>query len=332
MPFTTFPTFVRKDPLSAQRVNQLRDNLYLVQETLRAEHVESTGEHNAPHFARRVSTVFGSVHDFSGDVATTVATAEGITDVNLTSAGRFQAGVAPVLVQNASTRGSSLPCISWADWVSDTQVRVMHDWWNGTLGTPGGTWRGGNEEQPYFHLAIHGPALAQPSRGGLGGVRARTHGLRAETPDADWNAMQQTAADLQVAIDVEHEVGVHDIREFAKAWCHVMWTGSSFVIVDQLASTRFTGGHFAAVSGVGTGKVDLVWADAMPDTKLQIFVDVDYSRAVGSPDDYFIACVPQNELAATSCRIYLYQRLLNSGVEYFDRANACDFYVWLFRD
>lgn len=341
---TKFPGFKRKDSLTAQRVGQLRDNIALQQQAFRKEHIERTslgfianGEHNSPLIARGAGTLAwsGSAYSLVGFPGT-VALASGhnpqigavIFTVEL---GVFESAF-PVMVQNASNTGATSPCLSWGDWMDTSRFRTFSTYWTGTLGVSGsGFWTSAGDDAN-LHVAIHSSAQSVGQAAGLGGSITRQNGLRSGSTSTYFNAMIQTAADLQYLLDREHRNGVHNIRQIPKASCHVIWTGSAHAIVAQDVCATFDGAYFSGISSGGTGIIDITFAAPLATTNYQVFVDVDYARSTGAPSDYRIICAPRSSIGLSGFRLYVYKRLLNAGVEYFDRASDVDFYVWVHDD
>jgi len=350
------PAYARKDLLTPGNYNQLLLNARALERALRLEHKEN-GEHNSPLITRTVGTVrlaAGPVYSlggFDGDVTLGPGYNPQVGHLLLTLAGnRYRPNAAPILVQNASVTGASLPCLSSAKWVLDPNnivsltvpslyatLEVFSTYWNGTLGVPGsGNWAlvaygGGQDAQ--LHLAVHGPLLTTGSLLDFGGPLQSRQGLRAEETDRYANQLIQGSADLEAALRVAHTAGVHDARTIPKAWAHVQWNGSRYVIVDQECSPTFDGGYIASVENIGTGIAEVVFASNMATQFYQVFVDVDYPRLYGEAADYFIANVPEQYQLQQAFQLYFYERLLTGGgVEYFDRNGAVDFHLWIYDD
>lgn len=333
------PTYIRNDLLTPGGYGQLGLNAQAIEAAFRAEHIESTGEHNTALIPRTLGTIYwdGSKYNsvgFNSDASLPgTAAVNGRFTLNL-AASRYVKDTGPLFLQNASATGSSLPCLSWGQWVDDTHVTIYSTYWNGSLGVAGGSWFTGGEEAS-FHLGVHSQELSQAAPGSFGQPLLAHQGLRASS-DTYVNKLVSASADLELALRVGHASGVHDTREIQKLWAHAQWNGLSYGIVDQQASRSFDGAGIASISAVSTGIAEVVFDAQMSTVQYQVFVDVDYARLTGDDDDYFIACVPfTNNTTWTgntlrSFRIYLYKRYLDgSGVEYFDRASDVDFYLWV---
>ncbi len=257
--------------------------------------------------------------------------------------GRYVTNAAPILVQNASTSGAVRPCLSTAWWTDagglldvPPTVELLQLAWSGTLGVPGsGFWSitgyGGSEDAS-VHVAVHGPLIAGGTLLSLGAPRYGGEGLRADAPDSDANALIAGTATLELALREAHADGVHDVRTIPKAWAHVQWQGSRYVIVDQECSPTFDGGAISSVELLSAGIAQVVFADGLVDaSKYQVFVTPDYARLAGEASDVFIIDAPRDYQLAHAQTLFLYKRALDgSGVEYFNRESACDFHLWIY--
>lgn len=333
MTFRRPPAYARNDVLTPGNYSQLRTNNQELQAAFRAEHVEATGEHNTLMVPRAVGTARSdsgpawTLIGFNSDVS-----APAVYDRDLylnLAAGRYEKDGGPVQVQNASDRGPTRPTLSMARWFDDTRVEVMSSFWGGTLGVSGsGFWAGTGDDSGHFHLSVTGRLLSPGAFGDFGGPLLPRQGLR--SPNV--GQLVQGAATLEGGFRVAHTAGAHDIREIAKGWAHVQWTGSAFSIIDQHVSPRFDGGYFTTAALVSTGIVDVLWAAPLNTTNYQVFIDVDYSRMLGDPNgDYYLVSAPLSTMTKQGVRLFIYKRLLDgAGVEYFDRGNAIDFHLWLY--
>jgi hypothetical protein len=327
------PTYIRNDLLTPAGYGQLGLNAQALEAAFRAEHIESTGEHNTPLIPRTLGTMYwdGSKYvgiDFNTDVSYATTAANGRLRLGLV-ANRYSKDSGPLFLQNASATGSTKPCLSWGQWNDDTHVTIYSTYWNGTLGSPGGSWYTLGEDCS-FHLGIHTEKILQAAPVSFGAPLLSRQGLRAGSGTTYVNKLVSGTTDLEVALRVEHANGAHDTVKIQKLWAHAQWDGYHYGIVDQQASRSFDGGGIASIDAVSSGIAEVLLDAPLASTNYQVFVDVDYARLTGDEDDYFIACVPFTGTSARSFRIYLYKRYLSGGgVEYFDRASDVDFYIWV---
>jgi hypothetical protein len=340
-------TFARKDLLTPGDYNQLIYNARELETALRAEHTVD-GEHNVPHIARSVGQVRYSggysLVGFGGDVSLGAGHNPVVGRLRLTmAADRYAKNAAPVLVQNTSATGITWPCLTMVRWVDDVTVETLSVYWHTDGFVPDGIWEAtvyGGSEDATFNLAVHGPLLATGAIMDFGAPLLTRQGLRAATGSTYVNQLIQGSADLEAALQAAHATGAHDVRGIPKAWAHVQWTGSRYVILDQACSASFDGSSISSVEVVGDGVAEVVFASPMSTGFYQTFVDVDYPRAysttAGFPllttNNYFIACVPETYSLQQSTRIYFYMRYYDTGIEKWVGANGTDFHLWIYDD
>lgn len=368
MPYRRPQAYARKDLLTPGGYNQLGRNARLLDQAFRAGH-SIDGEHNSANIARTVGTVerdgsFYELLGFDGDVTLNGASSTPFGSVANPVAGKVLltlpasrfSGRRPVLVQNASETGATLPCLTSANWlagpsssdnlteilggggVQDPKVEVYSTYWNGTLGVAGsGQWEivayGGGEDAS-FHLLAHGPRLPSGNTRDFGAPLLARQGMRADG-NSYTNVLIQGSADLEAELRVEHTAGVHDARPIPKAWAHVQWSGSRYTILDQHCLGTFGGGRIASVEiGDTSGRVDVTFAAPMVNRFFQTFVQADFPRVSGAATDIFIACAPLSYQTAWGLSLFLYKKLISDpgGQEYFERNGACDFHVWIYDD
>jgi hypothetical protein len=332
------PTFVRNDLLTAGTYNQMRENAAVLRNALRFEHVNSSGEHNTPLIARTLGTVLCaagptySLQGFNADASLASGHNPSAGKLILTLAGSrgYEKDKGIIQVQNASNNGDVQPCLSWARWASDDKVEIYSNRWAGTLGsTVDGAWD--SADNASFFVGVHGRRLPVGTPNDFGPPLQRGDGLRAGSGTTYANQLIQGCADLQVSMDVGHTAGAHDTREIAKYWAHVQWDGADFTVLDEEASPTFDAGG-VTFSSPSAGICIGSFTTSLASNNYQVFIDVDYGRLSGSPDDYFIACVPEDEISSADFTVYLYKKFVSSGIEYYDRSNEVDFHVWVFDD
>ncbi len=338
MPYKKLPAYARKDLLTGGAYGQLRTNGYLMERVHGLEHL-TTGEHNTPLIARTLGTVLVaagptySLSGFNSDASLGSSHNPAVGQLVLTLAsGRCEKDRGAIMVQSAGNDSDTRPEVAWARWFDDRRVEVFTTYWNGTLGVAGGSWAAGGSDSA-FHVGVHGRTLPRSTPLDWGApLQQRANGLRVSSA----NPLIQASADVQAAMDATHTDGVHDAREIAKAWAHVQWNGSTFDIADQECSDTFDGARFTAFDLTATGIINCKFQSSLASTGYQVFVDVDYSRQVGASSDYYLCSVPANEHAVGSFNLYFYTQAFDGGfsppLEYWTRANAIDFHVWVFDD
>lgn len=330
------PAFVRNDLLTAQAMAQLQaHNGPALEEAFRREH-RANGEHNSLLFARTLGTVLCAAgptytkQGFNGDASLETGHNPSVGKLILTLAAARYNTFGLVQAQNASDDGANLPHLTWARMFDDTRAEFYSSSWVGTLGSSAdAAW---TAEDGAFHAAAHGPSLDVGSLLDFGTLlQPRRHGLRTVRA----NPLIQASADLQVALDVGHTAGVHDVRELPKAWAHVQCDsgGAGFTIIDSEVSAEFDAGDFDTVDIDSTGVLNVTFTGALATDDYQVFVDVDYSRLNGDPEDYFICCAPQAERSTGDFFLYFYKQFFDgSDLEYWDRSHEVDFHIWVYDD
>jgi len=329
------PTYARKDLLTPGNYNQLAQNAAELEAAFRAEHIESSGEHNTPLIARTLGTVLRSggaysLQSFNADAslaggAGVYNPAVGKVIVTLAS-DRYETNAGPIEAQNASESGDTRPTLTWARWFDDTRVEIYSTYWNGTLGVAGsGFWAAGGEDVS-VHLGVHSKALGVGARTNFGAPLQARKGLRAGSGTTYANQLIQGGADLELALRVNHDAGAHNCREVSRSWAHVQWNGADWEIIDS------EGSDILSVSKGASGRCDVEITNHS-DPTYQVFIDVDYARLSGSTDDYFVCSAPADNRGDDTFNLFFYERLIDgSGVEYFDRGDEVDFHLWLFRE
>jgi hypothetical protein len=335
--YRKLPTFVRNDLLKASTLTQMQAfNGRAIEDAFRREHT-AAGEHNTPLIARAVGTALlaagptYSLQKFNADVTLETGHNPSAGKVILTvPSSRYGANSGTVQVQNAFNFGSSAPCVSAARYFDDTRVEVYSSYWNGNLGDTTGE-DGWIASDSAFHAGIHARKLAVGSPLNFGALsQTRRTGLRSSSIA---NPLIQASADLQVAMDVAHTAGEHDVQEVAKYAGRAQWTGSVFQVTTLGAGAPFDGTDIADVIVSSTGVVQVQFTNSLNSNDYQVFVACEYARttgAGGSIDDFYVCCAPESERGVDDFYLYFYKQFFDGADEYWDRAHALDFHFWIF--
>jgi hypothetical protein len=329
------PDLARKDALTPQLYNRMRDNGRYVEAEFRSEHIRSSGEHNTPLIARTLGTLrysagyslqgFNSDAVLAGDVGV-YNPSVGRVFITLPFSRGYSASDNVLMVQNASATGASVPCFSDARFFDDRHVEVYSYKWNAALGAAG-SWLG---EDASSYVAVHGEVLQQGPLEDFGGARGGGQGLRV----TDYNKVVQGYADLEVAYDVAHRdnfaSGSHNVREVARSWAHVQFDGTSaYTIVEEKHDDSET--RVVSITRSSAGQL-LVTLNVAVATPMQVFVDCDWSRLTAGAlnTDLFMGCVV-NEGGGSwpdVIPLYIYKRGKSGNDDTWARGDT-DFQIWI---
>lgn len=311
-PFTRIGTKARKDPLGAETLNLLRQNILTIDAFHGVEH-DYDGQHNALEVARTQGYVnYSSGYTLSFFNANAASVASGSTgEVTITLAsGKFTTGML-ALVSPASEDGANVPVRAGVEMPNATTLKVYLK----KLASLGGnSW---SATDCPFDLGIWSPPY--PNSAPL--ISPLAEWTRGETVRgySRWSAYPTSQGQQAKALGLEHDgSGFHNVRTIAKDTSLVTWDGAAYALENDL-------GYFASVSRTSTGIVEITWSKSISD--YSIFVDCDYARAGGgSIGDFNYAQSPVGGRGSTTCTIYLYQ--YNYSANTWARVD-CDFFVSL---
>ncbi len=267
MTYRAIPTRVRKDPIGVGTLNDLVGNDAYLRELIQAEHIVSTGEHNAwevPRVCRQISgtTVSPSSSDITG--VTNPATGKFVLTL---AASRFSADCRLQVNVQAS---DAKPYLAGAKVVSATSIEVYLQGLTSALGA-GNAWAAAN--QP-FDIAIHSDPLAAGSFNVLPTVPDLGRALGDSIAVTGCiNPLVQDSADIQAALIAEHTTTQHNVRQVAKRAGMVRWDGAAYVADGAT--------DFSAYTRVSAGVIQVDFAD-VGTVPVSAFACPDWPRTTGS--------------------------------------------------
>lgn len=292
MPWNPLAQKIRKNPLGPGTMNALVDQLAYVKSMAAAEHIISSGEHNAwpvPRVVRRVSGT--SVTPSSSDITSVTNPSTGRYVVNL-AASRFNADMRVQI--NGGGDGTKPYLWSWKK-VSATQLEVFCQKLSTALGAAGNAWAAASAD---FDLAIHSVPLAAGAWS-LAHPSYWTRGANLDDGTATWNGLVRAMNDVQLVLAAEHTTaGEHNVVQVGKAAAKVVWDSGG-------TKYDFKGSYpgMTSLSRTSTG-IAVVTHDSYT-TPCMAFICPDYDRfSSGAGTSQFIINAVQT--SATQTTVYGY--------------------------
>lgn len=254
MGYSKLPTKEWKDPLGPNYLGWLRGNINHLQHVAGAEHIITTGEHNAIEIARVVRYIDGtSVNPSSSD----------ITAVTNPSTGRYVLTLASARFDEEDIRVQLSPTYITAPAKcnyqvnSDTEIEVF------TFSMTAGLAEGDGDawaltDMP-FTIAIHSAPLDAGAWSDLSDRFTRGFnggGLigNATYPTPSWTSMVQAQADVQRVLLGEHtSAGEHDTLQIANCSGLFTWDGASYAT---------TSSNIDGYTRLSAGIIELEFGDA----------------------------------------------------------------------
>lgn len=291
MTYRTIATKVRKDPLGLFTLGALADNDAYLRELLLAEHIASTGEHNAWEVPRVVRQISGtSVSPSSSDITGVTNPSTGKYVLTLASS-RFTTDCRLQVNVQAQDAYASKPVLAGATVASATSIEVYLQGLTSALGA-GNAWTAVNLP---FDIAIHSEPLAPggfstgyalPDVGSSLGDAITSAGLI--------NPLVTSSALLNAAFIAEHSTTAHNVRQVAKRAGMVRFDGSDYVADGATDFTTYT--------RVSAGVIQVNFADAGT-TPVSAFACPDWQRtpaAAGSNlEQNVINCIGTSDTQVT---------------------------------
>lgn len=298
MPYELPPLKAWKDQLGPTTLRKHVDNLAWLRWIAAAEHIVSTGEHNAIEVARVVRSINGAgttVAPSSTDITAVSRPATGRYVLTL-AGGRFTTDMR--IEVNVRTDGSK-PFFATYQILSATSVEIYIWKLSTALGVAGNTWAAANQE---FDVAIHSTPLTVGTWSALPVAWAR--GDYFDDRATGWNVLVQEAATMQAMLTGSHtSAGVHNVHEVAKEWGQITYEASSYTVQQ---------GTFSSSVWSSAGVVVVTHA-TYGATTTSYFVQPDYERlteqqgtaAAGAAALQFISNVKPT--SATTCTVYSFK-------------------------
>jgi hypothetical protein len=354
-PYQKLPALARKDLLTTSRWNQLRANLYAVEQQYRSGHVEgaggagNVGEHRLDTVFRSAGTVGWTGSDYSlssrgwnSDASLQTGYHPGTGEVVVTfdnaGTGRYagtRGNVFP-MVQAASASCNNKPCLAMARFISSTP-RVVHVY-TAVLTSAlnaGNAWAM-EDATSYLGLASAADDFLVGPYQTLGAAANPGQGLRSGAKTSMAPQFCQAVGGLRYAQVQAHKNGYHNTQEICRTWAHITWNGSTYSIAKQVTDTNV--GYLLSVTRTSAGVLTLDM-NAGESSRAQIFCMPDYARSNGgaSGDTYIINVEDQGGSFPDNVPVYIYKRgrvhtsLASPPVyetEVWNRDDT-DFYVWI---
>lgn len=245
MGYAKLETKTWKDPLGPSYLGYLRNNISFLQYVAGAEHIISTGEHNAREIPRVVRTISGTtVYPSSSDITTVTNPSAGKYVLTLAS-GRFTAADIRVQLSPIDTA----PAVGTFKVNSATEIEVHLFRMTATFGEgDGNSWALTNMP---FCIAIHstpldggawnvlpGPFVRGQNGGGLTGFET--------SPIPAWTRYVEEMDAVQKVLVVAHGTsGSHNVQQVAHTSALVTWDGSAYATTEPgiLSVTRVSAGY-----------------------------------------------------------------------------------------
>lgn len=296
--FLDLASKARQNPLGPNFLGQLSNNLSWLRYFMGQEH-KASGEHNVMRVPRGVFSM-----DWSGAVySANPGSPKVFSSVSNPAVGTIQLGLDSARLDGSTDlrvqlnfKGTGVATKPWTlayQVVDAVTLKIYLKQLSSALGA-GNAWAAADGG---FDIAIHNGPI---SRGNWSASPA-TH-LRGDTLTegvADWNALVQAEGDMFAALKAGHtSAGVHNIREVAKAYANIAWTGATYARVAGGFSSNVT-----SVSRTSTG-IAVVTYSSMT-TPTQCFVCPDYQRTTGGDPALYIMQAAQT--SATQSTIYIYK-------------------------
>lgn len=291
MTYRQIPAKVRQNPLGLATLGALAENDAYVREALLAEHIASTGEHNAwevPRVVRQIATT--TVSPSSTDITGVTNPSVGKYVLTLASS-RFTTDCRLQVNAQAQDAYASKPVLAGAKVASATSIEVYLQGLTSALGA-GNAWTA--VDVP-FDIAIHSEPLAAggfstgmtlPDVGSSLGDAITSAGLI--------NPLVTSSALLNAAFVAEHSTTAHNVRQVAKRAGMVRWDGADYVADGATDFTTYT--------RVSAGVIQVDFADAGT-APVSAFACPDWSRTTGSggtsADANFINCIGTSDTRVT---------------------------------
>lgn len=288
MGYSKLPTKAWKDPLGPNYLGYLRSNINHLQHIAGAEHIITTGEHNAIEIPRVVRTIAStSVLPSSTDITSVSNPSTGKYVLTLAS-GRFDAD--DIRVQFSPFYIYPAKCNYKVN--SDTEIEVY------TFAMTAGFSEGAGNvwaltDMP-FCVAIHS---AQLDAGAWSDLSDRfTRGFNgggfignASWPTPSWTGLVQAQADVQrVLLGGHTAAGNHNTREVAIISGLFTWNGSSY---DTESST------VDSWTRNDVGDISIYWADA----------STYHHSFISDLGNKLMSCPLAVQASTTSTRCFLYR-------------------------
>jgi hypothetical protein len=294
MPFLGMAGKVRNDPMGPASMGLLKSNAELVRRLSLAEHIQSSGEHNAREIPRVVRRISGTTVSPSSTDITAVTNGTTGKYVLTLAGSRFDADWMAVQINPCGTDVANKPYMSGYRVVSATSLEVYFKKLTSTLGDVGdpNTWADVNVD---FDIAIHSSRLAAGSF---------PTDLPANSVTGDplkptrWSALVQNAGDVYAVLDAEHDVstGEHTTRQVASRSGLWRWDGVAVNLEAGIADA-------ISVSRTSAGVYEVTSSSALS-TQTHCFVSPDFSRYAGSSTD--ILRMHVNQVNTTKWELYVY--------------------------
>lgn len=311
MAFLDLATKARKDPLGPVFLSALKNNLALLRSLMQVEHMTS-GEHNVLRVPRAVVSVdWGgasySISPSSADVTAVSNPATGTVRLTL-AANRFTSNIRCQL-NYKGTNVDTKPFILGCKITSATSVDIFIKKLTSALGA-GNAWAAADGS---IDVALHSDPL---SKGAWSTTPALP--LRGDTlTRTDWNNVVQAQGDMNAALKAGHASGLHNVREVAKGYAHVL------VAAGAASFSGTTGSHSSNVTSVSRTSTGIVAVThGSYTTPTQNFVCPDYARTSGSDPALFVAQAAQTSATVTTVYTYKY----DTGGRTWALAD-CDFFL-----
>ena len=322
--FTELDDKARKSPLGYGYFNALALNELALDNLHEVEHLDS-GEHNAAEIARCLGRVrynagytlegFNSYASLAGGSGT-YNPAVGTLILTLTTDLLTESQVV-LQVCSQSETGLTKPCLVTAYPTSTTTLEFHSSYLSSALGA-GNTWAA---EDASFTAAIHSAPLQDTSYVGPAIPAALQRGDPLTYVAHD---NQMVAAEyLRTRQLVAHAAGgTHNVREIAKAYGHVTYSGGSYT-----ADSGAVG--LGTITRTSAGVLSVALSPSLT-TPVCVLVSCDYPRTAGFSSATLIPvvpCAPRSVCGGSSIGLYFYG--------YDDVANAwyvsdADFHIAVF--